>query len=64
MGKTEKQIAKRYDRVLNEDEVAQNFSVKSNELAVEPFAGKLTTTWSRVNGNRCINEEMGVMALI
>jgi len=36
-----------YDRVLDEDEVAQNFSVISNKIAVEP-SGKLTTTWSRV----------------
>jgi len=36
-----------YDRVLDEDEVAQNFEVTSNELAVTP-AGKLSTTWSHI----------------
>ena len=36
-----------YNRVLNEDEVAQNFSAKSNKLAVEP-TGKLATTWGRI----------------
>ncbi len=36
-----------YDRVLDEDEVAQNFEVKSNELAVEP-AGKLATSWGKI----------------
>lgn len=36
-----------YDRVLDEDEVEQNFTVSSNELAVEP-AGKLATSWGKI----------------
>jgi hypothetical protein len=34
-----------YDRVLDEDEVAQNFGVSSNEMAVDS-AGKLAITWA------------------
>ena len=33
-----------YDRILEEDEVKQNFESKSDQLPVEP-AGKLSTTW-------------------
>jgi hypothetical protein len=33
-----------YDRILDEKEVAQNFKVKSNKLAVEP-GGKLPISW-------------------
>jgi hypothetical protein len=41
-----------YDRVLNESEVAQNFTVTSNSTtAVEP-AGKLATTWSSIKTSR------------
>ena len=36
-----------YDRVLDEDEVEQNFTVSSNELAVEP-TGKLATSWGKI----------------
>ena len=36
-----------YNRVLDEDEVAQNFAAKSNKLAVDP-AGKLTISWGDV----------------
>ena len=39
-----------YDRVLDEDEVAQNFAVLSNAFAVEP-GDKLATTWSRVKAD-------------
>ncbi len=42
-----------YDRVLELEEVEQNFGAKSNKLAVEP-AGKLTTTWSRVKQDTLI----------
>ena len=35
-----------YNRVLDEDEVAQNFHVESRGLAVEP-GSKLATTWGR-----------------
>ena len=33
-----------YDRILDEDEVMQNFESQSDQLPVEP-AGKLSTTW-------------------
>lgn len=36
-----------YNRILNEDEVMQNFNVESNQLAVNR-AGKLSTFWSRI----------------
>jgi hypothetical protein len=36
-----------YNRVLSEDEVAQNFGVQSNKFAVDP-SGKLATSWSSV----------------
>jgi len=40
-----------YDRVLGEDEVKQNFEVKSNKLAIEP-AGKLATSWGKLKSLR------------
>ena len=40
-----------YDRVLDEDEVKQNFESKSDQLPVEP-AGKLSTTWGYLKGLR------------
>ena len=36
-----------YDRILDEDEVMQNFESKSDQLPVEP-AGKLSTTWGHL----------------
>ena len=36
-----------YDRILDADEVEQNFGVLSNDVAVEP-GGKLATTWSHI----------------
>jgi len=36
-----------YNRVLNEEEVARNFQVKSNKLAVDP-SDKFATTWSQI----------------
>ena len=36
-----------YDRVLDEDEVAQNFGVKLRGAAVEP-GSKIATTWGRI----------------
>ncbi len=36
-----------YDRVLTEDEIAQNFEVDSNTLSVDP-AGKIAMTWGRL----------------
>ena len=40
-----------YDRVLDEDEVMQNFESKSDQLPVEP-AGKLSTTWGTLKRMR------------
>ena len=40
-----------YDRILDEDEVKQNFESKSDQLPVEP-AGKLSTTWGYLKGLR------------
>ena len=40
-----------YDRILDEDEVAQNFESQSDQLPVEP-AGKLSTTWGYLKGLR------------
>lgn len=40
-----------YDRILEEDEVMQNFESKSDQLPVEP-AGKLSTTWGHLKGLR------------
>ena len=40
-----------YDRILDEDEVAQNFESQSDSLPVEP-AGKLSTTWAYLKGLR------------
>ncbi|MDE0682356.1 MAG: LamG domain-containing protein [Candidatus Poribacteria bacterium] len=40
-----------YDRILEEDEVKQNFESKSDQLPVEP-AGKLSTTWGYLKGLR------------
>ena len=40
-----------YDRILEEDEVMQNFESKSDQLPVEP-AGKLSTTWGYLKGLR------------
>ncbi len=40
-----------YDRILEEDEVKQNFESKSDQLPVEP-AGKLSTTWGHLKGLR------------
>lgn len=40
-----------YDRVLGEDEVMQNFEVKSDQLPVEP-ADKLSTTWGALKRKR------------
>ena len=40
-----------YDRILDEDEVAQNFESQSDQLPVEP-AGKLSTTWGHLKGLR------------
>jgi len=39
-----------YNRVLTEKEIANNFTVKSNRLAVEP-SGKLATCWGVVKKN-------------
>jgi len=36
-----------YDRVLDEDEVKQNFGVKSHEAAITP-AGKVAATWGQI----------------
>jgi hypothetical protein len=36
-----------YDRVLDEDEVAQNFEVELRGTAIEP-GSKLATTWGRI----------------
>ena len=36
-----------YDRVLSEDEMKQNYNVKSNSRAVN-LSGKLTATWGKV----------------
>ena len=36
-----------YDRILEEDEVKQNFESQSDQLPVEP-AGKLSTTWGHL----------------
>jgi hypothetical protein len=36
-----------YNRVLSEEEVLQNFNVKSNKMAVAP-AGKLAATWGHI----------------
>ena len=40
-----------YDRVLDEDEVMQNFEAKSDQLPVEP-ADKLSTTWGALKQKR------------
>ena len=40
-----------YDRILEEDEVKQNFESKSDQLPVEP-AGKLSTTWGTLKRMR------------
>ncbi len=40
-----------YDRVLDEDEVMQNFEAKSDQLPVEP-ADKLSTTWGALKRKR------------
>lgn len=40
-----------YDRILDEDEVMQNFESKSDQLPVEP-AGKLSATWGYLKGLR------------
>jgi len=40
-----------YDRILNEDEVMQNFRVSSNELAVDA-AGKFAMTWASIKSER------------
>ena len=37
-----------YDRVLDEDEVAQNFGVKLRGAAIEP-GSKIATTWDALN---------------
>jgi hypothetical protein len=39
-----------YNRVLTEKEIANNFTVKSNKLAVEP-SGKLATCWGVIKKN-------------
>jgi len=39
-----------YNRVLTEAEIANNFTVKSNKLAVEP-SGKLATCWGVIKKN-------------
>jgi len=39
-----------YKRVLTEKEIANNFTVKSNKLAVEP-SGKLATCWGVIKKN-------------
>jgi len=39
-----------YNRVLTEKEIANNYTVKSNKLAVEP-SGKLATCWSVIKKN-------------
>jgi hypothetical protein len=36
-----------YDRILTDDEVAQNFEVDANTLSVDP-AGKIAMTWGRL----------------
>ncbi|MBD3180921.1 hypothetical protein GF312_01445 [Candidatus Poribacteria bacterium] len=38
-----------YNRGLTDDEIAQNFNVKSNVIAVAP-AGKLATCWGKIRG--------------
>ena len=40
-----------YDRILDEDEVAQNYESQSDQLPVEP-AGKLSTTWGTLKRMR------------
>jgi len=40
-----------YDRILDEDEVAQNFESQSDQLPVEP-AGKLSATWGYLKALR------------
>ncbi len=40
-----------YDRILDEDEVKQNFDSQSDQLPVEP-AGKLSATWGYLKGLR------------
>ena len=40
-----------YDRILDEDEVMQNFESQSDQLPVEP-AGKLSTTWGYLKAVR------------
>ena len=40
-----------YDRVLDEDEIMQNFEAKSDQLPVEP-ADKLSTTWGALKRKR------------
>jgi len=40
-----------YDRILDEDEVQQNFESQSDQLPVEP-AGKLSTTWGTLKQMR------------
>lgn len=40
-----------YDRILDEDEVQQNFESQSDQLPVEP-AGKLSTTWGTLKRMR------------
>lgn len=40
-----------YDRILDEDEVMQNFESQSDQLPVEP-AGKISTTWGHLKGLR------------
>ena len=40
-----------YDRILDENEVMQNFESQSDQLPVEP-AGKLSTTWAYLKGLR------------
>lgn len=39
-----------YNRVLNDDEVMQNYRVESNTMSVE-LSGKLTTTWGRLKSH-------------
>ena len=40
-----------YNRVLSEEEVKQNYQVKSNELAVMP-QGKIALSWGAIKSNR------------
>ena len=40
-----------YDRILDEDEVAQNFESQSDQLPVEP-AEKLSATWGHLKALR------------